>query len=68
MAHGPGLSGCEVEIRIEYLVYCSNRFIYSRRAQAARRGVARIGRAPVSKTGGCGFESRHPCSYERTAQ
>ena len=30
-----------------------------------RRGVARIGRAPVSKTGGCGFESRRPCSARK---
>ncbi len=28
-----------------------------------RRGVARIGRAPVSKTGGWGFESLRPCQY-----
>lgn len=32
------------------------------RAPAARRGVAPTGRAPVSKTGSCGFESRHPCN------
>ena len=30
-------------------------------SNAIRRGVARIGRAPVSKTGGCGFESHRPC-------
>lgn len=31
-----------------------------------RRGVAPIGRAPVSKTGCCGFESRHPCDLLRS--
>lgn len=25
------------------------------------RGVAQLARAPVSKTGGCGFETCHPC-------
>ena len=39
--------------------------IYSVGRAPARRGVARIGRAPVSKTGGCGFESRRPCSIRR---
>ncbi len=28
---------------------------------AARRGVAQLARAPVSKTGGCGFDPLRPC-------
>ena len=34
------------------------------RYRAARvRSVAQLARAPVSKTGGCGFESLHSCQY-----
>ena len=29
----------------------------------ALQGCSSIGRAPVSKTGGCEFESHHPCHY-----
>ena len=31
------------------------------RREAPRRSVAQLVRAPVSKTGGCGFESLHSC-------
>jgi hypothetical protein len=31
----------------------------------ARRAVAQFGRAPVSKTGGWGFESLLPCCHDQ---
>jgi hypothetical protein len=34
------------------------------RASAHCRGVAQLARAPVSKTGGWGFETLHPCQFE----
>ena len=34
-------------------------------APAQRRGVAQLARAPVSKTGGWGFETLHPCQLRR---
>jgi hypothetical protein len=33
------------------------------RAPAHCRGVAQLARAPVSKTGGWGFETLHPCQF-----
>ena len=33
---------------------------------AARRSVAQLARAPVSKTGGWGFESLHSCQRQRS--
>ncbi len=33
------------------------------RSAMAERGVAQLARAPVSKTGGWGFETLHPCHF-----
>lgn len=37
------------------------RRFYAASARPRRRGVAQLARAPVSKTGGWGFETLHPC-------
>ncbi len=45
--------------RLMHPFYASR--IARQKASTRRRGVAQLARAPVSKTGGWGFETLHPC-------